>query len=203
VPLDPDDPEFRFSRVTGPERLNELEFYFPLKRIGPQVLVEVFGRVGLHELSGEFPERLGRLDFSPQKGFMKGFMDLVFRYEGRFYLVDWKSNHLGPRVEDYDAQGLAAAMQKGTYILQYHIYALALHRYLKWRLPGYGYETHFGGVRYVFLRGVDPDRGPQYGVYRARPSERLIQALEENLIDDSLAPEVRGTHGQTSLSVPP
>jgi hypothetical protein len=88
-------------------------------------------------------------------------------------------------VEDYDEQGLASAMQKGYYILQYHIYSLALHRYLAWRLPGYDYETHFGAVLYVFLRGVDPDRGPQYGVYRARPSGRLIRAMEERLIDDS------------------
>ncbi|MEW6665762.1 MAG: exodeoxyribonuclease V subunit beta [Thermodesulfobacteriota bacterium] len=188
VPLDPGDPDFRFSRVAVSERLNELEFYFPLKRIGPQVLVEVFSRAGLHELPLEVPERLGRLEFSPQKGFMKGYMDLVFRYRGRFYLVDWKSNHLGPTVEDYGEQGMAAAMHKGTYILQYHIYALALHRYLKWRLPGYEYETHFGGVRYVFLRGVDPNRGPQYGIYRARPSEGLMRALEQALIDDSAVP---------------
>jgi exodeoxyribonuclease V beta subunit len=189
VPLDPREPDLCFGRVPASERLNEMEFYFPIRRIAPEGLTELFGQDGRDELPREFPERLGRLVFSPHEGLMKGFMDLVFRYRGRFYLVDWKSNHLGARVEDYDEHGLAAAMQRGYYILQYHIYCLALHRYLRWRLAGYDYEKHFGSVLYVFLRGVDPERGPQYGIYRARPSEDLMRAMEERLIDDSAGPQ--------------
>jgi exodeoxyribonuclease V beta subunit len=108
---------------------------------------------------------------------------MVFRFEGRFYLVDWKSNFLGSRVEDYDQESLAAAMEAEFYILQYHIYTLALDQYLHVRLPGYEYEKHFGGVYYLFLRGIDPDKGMDFGVYRDKPSGELINELGNHLID--------------------
>jgi len=114
---------------------------------------------------------------------MKGFMDLVFRFEGRFYLVDWKSNFLGSRVQDYDEQGMAAAMAGSFYTLQYHLYTLALHQYLKVKQHGYDYERHFGGVYYIFLRGVDPEEGSQCGVYRDKPSKELIDELGSLLLD--------------------
>ena len=94
----------------------------------------------------EFPERIERLDFSPIKGFMKGFIDMVFQYQGRFYLVDWKSNYLGNRVEDYGQEKLKEVMENEFYVLQYHIYSLALHQYLKTRILDYDYERHFGKV---------------------------------------------------------
>ena len=113
---------------------------------------------------------------------MKGFIDLVFESGGRFYLVDWKSNHLGTRPEDYDAGALAAVMREDLYVLQYHLYAVALHEYLKGRVPGYDYDRHFGGAFYVFLRGVDPARSPGCGIYRDRPARRLIETLAEGLV---------------------
>ncbi len=73
-------------------------------------------------------------------------------------------------------------MEESFYILQYHIYAVAVNQYLKLKLPGYKYETHFGGIYYIFLRGVDPDRGPDFGIYRDRPSEALINELSTKLI---------------------
>ena len=123
-----------------------------------------------------------RLQFVPVKGFMKGFMDMVFRFQDRFYLVDWKSNFLGTRVEDYGRASLNRAMVDAHYVLQYHIYTLALHQYLSIRLPEYDYEKHFGGVYYIFLRGVDRDMGPDYGIYRDRPSLGLVEAVKEGLI---------------------
>jgi ATP-dependent exoDNAse (exonuclease V) beta subunit len=81
-------------------------------------------------------------------GFMRGFIDMVFRHEERYYLVDWKSNHLGDGYESYHARRLVTPMQEELYSLQYHIYTLALHQYLRWRLPAYRYERHFGcGLR--------------------------------------------------------
>jgi exodeoxyribonuclease V beta subunit len=114
---------------------------------------------------------------------MRGFMDMVFQFEGRFYLVDWKSNYLGSRVEDYGQEALTAAMAKAFYSLQYLIYSVALHQYLHLRLPGYDYDTYCGGVYYIFLRGVDPDRGTDFGIYRDRPSAALINELSRSLID--------------------
>ena len=171
------------SRIRREDRLNELEFHFPLKTLSPGVLRAVFEGHGGPDLPREFPEAMDRLDFSPVKGFMKGFMDLVFAYGGRYFLVDWKSNFLGAGVEDYGPEALEEAMKQGFYVLQYHIYTLALNEYLALRMADYDYETHFGGVFYIFLRGVDPKRGPRYGIYRARPPEGLIRDLRDRLIE--------------------
>jgi exodeoxyribonuclease V beta subunit len=129
-----------------------------------------------------FPSSMGRLVFRPVEGFMRGFIDLVFCFEGRFYLVDWKSNFLGSRTEDYDQAALQKAMEEGSYHLQYTLYAVAIHQYLKTRIPEYRYESHFGGVLYVFLRGVDPAKGRDYGVYRCRPTAASIEGLCTDLI---------------------
>jgi exodeoxyribonuclease V beta subunit len=124
---------------------------------------------------------LERLDFVPVHGNMRGFIDLVFEREGRFYLVDWKSNFLGPNLEAYGAAALRDVMKRELYVLQYHLYAVALDRYLAFRIPGYRYKTHFGGVFYLFLRGINPEQGPEYGVFRDRPSEALIRELSRCL----------------------
>jgi exodeoxyribonuclease V beta subunit len=180
VPLDPSRPNLVLSSVENAGRLNELEFYFPLRQIGPGTLRDVFARFGQAGAAG-FSSRLGRLQFDPVAGFMKGYIDLVFRADGRFYIVDWKSNWLGNRVENYSQTRMRAEMSDRLYVLQYHLYALALHSYLSRRLRGYDYEQHFGGVFYVFLRGVDPAR-PEYGIYRDRPGRDLMTALSETLI---------------------
>lgn len=183
VPLEAGHPDFCLSRVGNQDRLNELGFYFPLKPITPKSLGALFSDAGMGKILRPFPERIERLEFAPVRGFMKGFMDLVFRFDGRFYLLDWKSNYLGPRVEDYGEAQLAEAMEKDFYMLQYHIYTLALDQYLRLRLAGYDYETHFGGVYYVFLRGVDPAKGAHFGVFRARPSGALIKEMAAQWID--------------------
>ena len=148
----------------------------------PKKLESLFQKAPLSRTVSAFPEHLGKLTFSPVSGFMKGYMDLVFQYQDRFYLVDWKSNFLGPRVTDYGPEALASVMEDDFYVLQYHIYTVALHEYLKVRQGDYSYEKHFGGVFYIFLRGVDPKMGPQYGVYRDRPSEEFIDILSRELI---------------------
>jgi len=185
IPLEPSHETFTLSRIGSNDRLNELEFYFPLKSISPRTLKRVFGRYAGRGLPADFPERIERLHFSPVRGFMKGFMDMVFQFESRFYLVDWKSNFLGSRVEDYGQEPLAETMKQACYILQYHLYAIALNQYLQARLPGYNYENHFGAVYYIFLRGVDPDWGPGFGIFRDRPSGELISELGASLIDRS------------------
>jgi len=88
------------------------------------------------------------------------------------------------RIEDYGQESLELAMKKEFYVLQYHIYTLALDQYLNLRLPNYSYEKHFGGVFYIFLRGVDPESGLDYGIYRDLPSPELIGVLREELIDN-------------------
>jgi len=183
APLAADRPDLSLSHVDRRDRLNELEFYFPLKPISPAMLQRVFAVHGGPAMPGDIPEHLGRLQFAPVRGYMKGFMDLVFRFDGRFYLVDWKSNLVGDRSEDYRAEALATVMVERFYVLQYHLYAVALDQYLRLRLPGYDYDRHFGEVLYIFLRGVDPGLGPAYGIYRDRPARQLVEALRETLVD--------------------
>lgn len=102
----------------------------------------------------------------------------MFRHNGRYYLLDYKSNWLGENSSAYTPEAMARAMQAHRYDLQYQLYTLALHRYLRHRIADYDYERHFGGVIYLFLRGVDSEQ-PQQGIYTTRPSEELITRMDE------------------------
>jgi exodeoxyribonuclease V beta subunit len=184
VPLSGFGKDILLSSISGQSRINEMEFYFPLKPVTPDILKRIFTDYGGISISQDFPERLERLAISTSAGYMKGFVDMIFHHNGRFFLVDWKSNYLGPCIEDYHQGALNLSMQADFYILQYHLYALALHQYLRLRVPGYRYESHFGGVYYLFIRGIDLRRGPAYGIYYDLPSWALIKALGTSLIPD-------------------
>ncbi len=182
APLQPWADGLTLSRVGRKDRLTELEFYFPLQPITSKRLSKIFADYGGMAIPRQFPGRIEELDFWPVRGFMKGFMDLVFQFQGRFYIVDWKSNYLGNRVEDYSREKMAKEMEGSFYLLQSNLYVLALHQYLKKRLSAYRYRDHFGGVFYIFLRGVDPRAGEEFGIYRDLPEEELVEALSRNLI---------------------
>jgi exodeoxyribonuclease V beta subunit len=115
---------------------------------------------------------------------LMGFMDMVFEHAGRYYLLDWKSNHLGNTFEDYGPEAMRLAMQKNLYPLQYLLYTVALNRYLSLRVKNYRYSSHFGGVIYVFLRGVSIEHGECKGFFRDLPPEGLIEALTNLLIEE-------------------
>jgi exodeoxyribonuclease V beta subunit len=174
------------SQIPSPDRRNEVEFYFPLRRISGEDLARVFRKGAVMSESGlsKVPKLhcLERLQFSPLQGYLKGFIDLLFCFEGRFFLLDWKSNHLGNKSQDYGQNELMKVMDEGYYFVQYHLYALALHQYLAFRVPGYRYEDHFGGVYYCFLRGMDPDGGSINGVFHDRPPLALLEMMKEVLI---------------------
>jgi exodeoxyribonuclease V beta subunit len=182
TPLDPDREALRLDRVPLEDRLNELSFFMPLRPLAPKTLRDLLRSHAGSGIPAVLPKQVGRLRFSRVQGAIRGFVDLVFRFEGRYFLVDWKSNDLGPSMEDYRRERVEAAMTEGLYHLQYLLYTLALDRYLAARVPGYDYGSHFGGVFYVFLRGVDPDFGPGYGLFRGRPPEPLIRSLRRGLL---------------------
>ena len=108
---------------------------------------------------------------------MKGFIDLIFESDGRYYIVDYKSNDLGSPPNDYDEQSMQQAMADHHYYLQYLIYCLALHRYLRQRLVDYTWEKNSGGVLYLFLRGMRPQSAAS-GVFFHQPDTAFIQALD-------------------------
>jgi len=175
-------PQLTLSSLTAAERIHEMEFYYPLSPTTPSKLRQAFKDLDRSKRFGRFPASLGRLAFSPSLGFMKGYIDMVFQYQGRFYLLDWKTNHLGPTLDQYDQPCLQKIMETNYYILQYHLYTLALHQYLRHRHPDYRYESDFGGVFYIFVRGVNAHKGPENGVFYDLPDPDLIHSLAQTLI---------------------
>ncbi|WP_018693583.1 exodeoxyribonuclease V subunit beta [Algicola sagamiensis] len=116
------------------------------------------------------------LQFKTLKGMLKGFMDLVFVHDGRYYILDYKSNYLGDKYEDYQYSALEQAMNEHQYHLQYSIYTVALHRHLSRTIPEYHYEKHFGGIYYLFLRGMGHGED---GIYFTRPSFLFVRTLDQ------------------------
>jgi exodeoxyribonuclease V beta subunit len=114
----------------------------------------------------------------PANGVLRGAADLVLMDpQGRFHLLDWKSNFLGPRLIDYGPARLDQAMLDGQYHLQWLLYGVALHRWLTRRLPAYEPAQHLGSVHYVFLRGagLHDERGQALGHWgRPLPVEMII-----------------------------
>jgi exodeoxyribonuclease V beta subunit len=106
---------------------------------------------------------------------MKGFIDLVFEHDGRYYVADWKSNYLGPRDSSYSEQALSREVLHNRYDVQYAIYLLALHRLLRSRLPDYDYQMHMGGALYFFLRG---HASKTQGLLADKPPLAFIEALD-------------------------
>ncbi|MEY4077602.1 MAG: RecBCD enzyme subunit RecB, partial [Pseudomonadota bacterium] len=105
-------------------------------------------------------------------GLLTGFMDIVFEHQGRYYVLDYKSN----KLPDYSQDSITSSMLSHRYDVQYTLYILAVHRLLKSRLPGYNYEQHVGGAIYLYLRGIDQ---AGQGCYVHKPSYDLIHALDE------------------------
>ncbi|EPF2244585.1 exodeoxyribonuclease V subunit beta [Citrobacter werkmanii] len=161
------------SQLSAREKQVEMEFYLPISQ--PLMASRLDALIRKYDpLSAGCPA----LDFMQVRGMLKGFIDLVFRHQGRYYLLDYKSNWLGEDSAAYTQQAMASAMQAHRYDLQYQLYTLALHRYLRHRISDYDYERHFGGVIYLFLRGVDGE-DPQQGIYATRPDGELIALMDE------------------------
>ena len=172
---------FSLGDIGWKDRLVETPLYFPIRPVTPAELAHVFQK---SDLPPKFAQGLGRLGFYPVDGYMTGFIDLIVRHEGRYYLIDWKSNWLGARATDYQGPAMERAMAESYYYLQYHLYTVALHLHLGAVLPDYEYDRHFGGVFYIFLRGLD--RGdPTSGVFHDRPPRALIETLQDVLLPEA------------------
>ncbi len=148
----------------------EREFWFAVNRADTG---RVDALIQTHILQGQ-----PRPALAPQQlnGLMKGFIDLVAEHRGRYYVVDWKSNYLGPDDDHYTTEAMEQALLEKRYDVQLSLYLLALHRHLAQRLgAGYDYERQIGGALLVFLRGV---RAPGHGVLNTLPSRAFIEELD-------------------------
>jgi len=158
----------RLRDLSAHQRRSEMAFYFPLAGLQARDLQATIRR---------YRPNTAAFVFSQVQGMMKGYIDLTFRHAGKYYIADYKSNRLGA-ADTYQHADLDIAMQAHRYDLQALIYSVALHRHLKARLPDYAYERDFGGVYYLFLRGMSPATGHQSGIHFDKPEPGLIADLD-------------------------
>ena len=169
TPLDKEG--LRLAQVLSAQQAREMAFAFSLEGLDRRRLDALIARVD--------PLWTARGFHAPPvlDGVLRGVIDLVFAHDGRYYLADYKSNWLGPQADDYTPEALAVAMAGGGYTAQALIYALALHRHLRSRLPDYDVARDFGGVYYLFLRGMAPE-APGRGVMRLCPDRAMLAQLD-------------------------
>ncbi|CAG36073.1 exodeoxyribonuclease V subunit beta [Desulfotalea psychrophila] len=158
---------FSLADLSRSRCLKEMEFYLRLAHIN---LAEI------NTILADEPT-VQAISAKKMRGYMTGFIDLVCQHEGKYYVVDYKSNYLGELQSDYSGDSLVQVMAAHNYGLQYYIYSLVLHQHLQTFVEGYSYEEHFGGVMYLFVRGMDPDIAGS-GVFATRPARGLIEALD-------------------------
>ncbi|MEQ8036144.1 exodeoxyribonuclease V subunit beta [Xanthomonas sp. WHRI 6106] len=192
----------RLADVPAPQRRNEMEFHFAMRPTRVDALLALlhrFGVVGDRQAFG-MRQRL--------EGLMTGLIDLTYTVDGRWYVLDYKSN----RLPSYDADALARAMAHSEYELQALIYTVALHRWLRFRLGdaadggGYDYARDFGGVRYLFCRGLDAGRNPGGDGVPASNAGRVRESLPDELAPDPdrhATPDTPGTPGTTGTTGTP
>lgn len=163
------------SDVARSKRISEFEFDFNVGN---------FINTSIEELSDNDIRLL--VGYEEQfEGMMNGKIDLIFEYGGKYYILDWKSNFLGDSLGHYNSASLKDAMNENNYHLQYLIYTLALKKYLAVKLQGFDYESQFGGVAYMFLRGIRKNQ--EGGVFSCIPSANQIERLENILIGTETA----------------
>ena len=159
----------RLCELPPDARRAEMEFHFALQPTSTDALLALLHAHGLLRERQAFGLRR-RLE-----GLMTGKIDLVYVHAGRYYLLDYKSN----RLPAYDPATLDTAMADSEYTLQALIYTLALHRWLRFRLgDSYDYARDFGGVRYLFCRGLDASGDTSSGLYARTPPQALVEALD-------------------------
>jgi exodeoxyribonuclease V beta subunit len=147
----------------------EMEFWLAAHTVDTQVLDQL-----VCDLTLDGAPRPA-LEPARLNGMLKGFIDLVFEHDGRYYVADYKSNWLGADDTAYTPAKMRAQILHSRYELQYVLYLFALHRLLKVRLPDYDYDRHVGGAVYLFLRG---GRAPGQGLHIERPPRELIEELD-------------------------
>ncbi len=158
---------FSLAELPAEKCLKEMDFYFRLGRLETGLLNDI--------LVDE--PTVTPLSHRLMEGYLTGFADLVCQHDGKYYIFDYKTNYLGEAMADYGSDQLVAAMQSHNYGLQYWIYTLVLHRHLQNMIPNYEYDRHFGGVMYLFLRGMSP-LSPGSGVYFSLPDYRTLVKLD-------------------------
>jgi exodeoxyribonuclease V beta subunit len=166
---------FALSAVPRAATLREWRFSMPVRDFSVAAVASALAMHGSPHAKAYAP-LLRRLRDDQFRGYLTGSIDLAFEHDGRWHVLDWKSNWLGADNADYAPDALGHAMHAAHYTLQYHVYLVALHRHLRARQPGYDPARHWGQVTYAFLRGIGT--APVDGWFTDTPSPALLQALD-------------------------
>ncbi len=162
---------FSMADIIPEKKLSELEFDFNVPLFSPSSFKRFENADTMINLKY----------FEYTEGVMNGKVDLFFEYNNKYYILDWKSNYLGDDITFYEPQLLQNAMSESNYHLQYLIYTVAVKKYLTSRLSSFDYEAQFGGVIYMYVRGIRSNSNN--GIFVTRPSLKQIQILEDLLTD--------------------
>jgi len=172
------DANLRLKNIPPSDTLHEMEFYFPAHNINLHDISSVFKQqAGGSKLESKIAESLKADPDIQSTGFMKGYIDFIFRHKNKYYIIDWKTNYLGSTTNDYSYDFMVDAICDSLYFLQYHIYIVALILHLRQHIPDLSYDKHFGGVYYIFLRGLNDNEYDQNGIFYHKPSEQTIANL--------------------------
>ena len=166
LPPEIGEDSFTLAELDHSRMVKEMEFTLHL---------EPFTTAELNRILANEPtvRPLGRRDI---EGYLSGFVDLIFCHKGRYFIADYKTNNLGPE-HGYQAEGLLQAMRAHNYGLQYWLYSLVVHRFLRNWYEDYRYDLHFGGVMYLFVRGMNPER-PGSAIFFDRPNQDSLMELD-------------------------
>ena len=162
--LSADDTDFKLCNLSDHQCLKEMPFYFAIDQLDTLEVNRVLAQ----------SEAYLPLSAQQMHGQLTGFIDLICEYQGKYYVMDYKTNSL----DDYSVEKMTESMREHNYGLQYWIYSLVLHRYLTQTLADYSFDKHFGGVRYLFVRGMKPDKAMS-GVFEDQPDLVTLQALSQ------------------------
>lgn len=176
----------KLSDLTPDNCARELDYYLPCKDFKVKVLNklchEFYAKVVKDNNLSHKPD-LPDLKKSNFKGFMKGSLDLVAKFTtkqgDKFFMIDYKSNYLGDSFGDYTQDSILKSIFEARYDVQILFYSLALYRFLKCTLHDFLYEKDFGGVMYLYLRGMNSNNTVSPGQFYVRPSEELIKRLSD------------------------
>lgn len=169
----------RLKDIPLDKRIAELEFAYPTGDRVFSRLAAAFANNPNQAIPQEWVREFAANEAYVRASMMRGFVDLVFEFENRLYILDWKTNHLGNQASDYSTEAMTQAMAEHDYFLQYCLYCVALKRHIERRNPNASFYDQFGGVFYIFVRGIESTGNN--GVFFDRPSKSLLEALDKAL----------------------
>ncbi|MEW6993834.1 exodeoxyribonuclease V subunit beta [Colwelliaceae bacterium MEBiC 14330] len=198
LPVPSSDTLQSLSDIALNKTLRESEFYFPMQGQGSEALTNLLTDHRNRAQRNDNANSLYPVMLPSHKklsGMMHGFIDLIFQHQGKYYLCDYKSTHLGDNYQNYQFAALIDNVEKNYYDLQYLIYSLALHRYLKQTLIDYDAKIHFGGVYYLYLRGMTTEPKHQgSGIFY-----REINEAELNQLDSLFSQQSKKHHQAATI----